>query len=196
MGEHPIKRRAVFLDRDGVLNRPIVRDGRPYPPSSVEQFQLYDDVAPTCAALKANGFILVVVTNQPDVGRGTQNRAVVEAMHRKLRMEVPAIDRIEVCYHGGDQSGQPCECRKPKTGMIVRAAGALGIDMGASYLIGDRWRDVQCGLAAGCRTIFIERGYREALRDAPAYTVKSFAEAIEAVLCDAQAGLHSDRVRR
>ena len=85
MGKHEVRRRAVFLDRDGVLNRPVVREGRPCPPQSVDEFALYDGVAEACTMLKDAGFLLIVVTNQPDVGRGTQSRAAVEAMHTKLR---------------------------------------------------------------------------------------------------------------
>lgn len=190
MGKHSLTRRAVFLDRDGVLSRPIVRDRRPYAPSALEDFELYDDAAQGCALLKGENFLLVVVTNQPDVGRGQVEPAIVQAMHRKLRADLPAIDRIEVCYHAGKRHGQPCDCRKPKPGMILRAARELSINLAASYLIGDRWRDIDCARAAGCRAIFIERGYNEALREKPDLVVSGFAQAADAVLCDAQAGLH------
>ncbi len=83
MGKPQVARAAVFLDRDGVLNRPVIRNGRPHPPASLEQFELYEDVADGCARLKAAGFLLVVITNQPDVGRGLQRRETVEAMHAK-----------------------------------------------------------------------------------------------------------------
>lgn len=191
MGKHSLKRRAVFLDRDGVLNRPVVRERRPYAPSSLADFELYDDAAQGCVALKAENFLLIVVTNQPDVGRGDLQPAIVQAMHRKLLADLPAIDRIEVCFHAGTRQGQPCDCRKPKPGMILRAARALSIDLAASYLIGDRWRDIDCARAAGCRAIFIERGYNEALREKPDIVVSGFGKAADAVLCDAQARLHS-----
>lgn len=193
MGKHFLKHRAVFLDRDGVLNRPVVRSGRPYPPTSLRDFQLYRDAAPSCALLKAENFLLVVATNQPDVGRGNQELAVVQAMHGKLRDDLPMIDRIEVCYHSGDRHGQPCDCRKPKPGMILRAARELNIDLAASYLIGDRWRDVDCAHAAGCRSIFIEHGYDEALREDPDFRVSNLAEATNVVLCDSRAGLDSSQ---
>lgn len=182
MGEHEVKRRAVFLDRDGVLNRPVVRDGRPFPPANPEEFELYPGVSAGCADLKAAGFVLIVVSNQPDVGRGTQTREAVEAMHEKLRMAVPALDAIEVCYHAGRRHGEPCDCRKPKPGMIVRAAASHGIDLPGSFLIGDRWRDVDCAKAAGCRAIFIDHGYNEPLREKPEFTVTTFGEAVALVL--------------
>ena len=182
MGEHEVGRRAVFLDRDGVLNKSIIRDGRPYPPSAIEEFELYQDVPAGCVQLAAAGYVLVVVTNQPDVGRKTQTRDKVEAMHRKMLEALPQIARVETCWHGGSDWGEPCECRKPKPGMILHAAKELEIDLTRSFMIGDRWRDVNCGRQAGCRTVFIDHGYSEDLRDKPDWTVKSFGEAVAVVL--------------
>lgn len=182
MGEHKIKKKAVFLDRDGVLNPPVVRNGLPFPPARVADFELYPDVADACKELKEAGFLLIVVTNQPDVGRGTQTREIVEAMHAKLRTILPSLDAIEVCFHGGAAHGDPCECRKPKPGMLSRAAATYEIDLGRSFLIGDRWRDVDCAHAAGCRAIFIDRGYREVLKEKPEFTVFTFREAVHTVL--------------
>ena len=182
MGEHEIRKRAVFLDRDGVLNRPVVRDGLSYPPARVEDFELYPDVVEGCQKLKDARFLLIVITNQPDVGRGTQTREMVEAMHTNLRTILPTLDGIEVCFHGGATHGDPCDCRKPAPGMLQRAAAAHAIDLAQSFLIGDRWRDVDCAHAAGCRAIFIDHGYREALKERPEFTVSNFAEAVRAVL--------------
>lgn len=182
MGEHQVSGRAVFLDRDGVLNRPVVRDGLPFPPASAGEFELYPDVAGGCRQLKEAGFCLIVVTNQPDVGRGTQSREAVEEMHAALRATVPEIDEIEVCFHAGSRHGDPCDCRKPKPGMVLRAAENHGIDLTRSYLIGDRWRDIDCAHAAGCRAVFIDHGYREPLREKPDFTVASFREAVNAIL--------------
>ena len=175
-------RRAVFLDRDGVLNRAVVRNGHPYPPSRVEDFELHDDVVAGCARLKAANFLLVVITNQPDVGRGKQSRETVEAMHLKMQSTVPSLDRIEICYHAGERYGDPCDCRKPRPGLILRAAAELKIDLGSSYVIGDRWRDVDCAHAAGCRAIFIQRSYEESLREMPDFTVTTFTDAVNTVL--------------
>jgi D-glycero-D-manno-heptose 1,7-bisphosphate phosphatase len=182
MGEHEIRKRAVFLDRDGVLNRSLVRDGRPFPPPRVEEFELYPGAANGCAQLKEAGFLLVVVTNQPDVGRGTQSREIVEAMHARLLAAIPSLDAIEVCFHAGSAYGEPCDCRKPKPGMLTRAAAAHAIDLSQSFLIGDRWRDVDCAHAAGCRAVFIDHGYREHLREKPDFTVSSFGDAVRAIL--------------
>jgi D-glycero-D-manno-heptose 1,7-bisphosphate phosphatase len=182
MGEHEVSHRAVFLDRDGVLNRPVVRDGLPFPPANLDEFQLYSDVAEGCQRLKNAGFISIVVTNQPDVGRGTQSREAIEAMHRALRAALPSLGGIEVCFHAGSRHGEPCDCRKPKPGMLLRAAARHGIDLKRSFLIGDRWRDVDCAHAAGCRAVFIDHGYSEALREKPEVTVSNFREAVKAVL--------------
>ena len=148
-------RPAVFLDRDGTLNAPVVRDGKPYPPATVAEFRLYDDVAPACRALHAAGYVLVVATNQPDVGRGTQTQIAVEAMHTRLLESIPEIARIEVCYEPGG-TNPPSEFRKPAPGMLRRAATTLNLDFAQSWMIGDRWRDVDCGASAGCRTIFLD----------------------------------------
>lgn len=176
-------RPAIFLDRDGTLNVQVIRDGKPFPPQNVEEFQLFEDVPAACHALAGAGFILVVVTNQPDVGRGTQSQAVVEAMHVKLKSLVPEITHIETCYDSG--RGEPSPRRKPEPGMILDAARQLNIDLATSWMIGDRWRDVDCGKRAGVGTIFIDFGYTEDLRSTPDFTVKNFAEAAGIVLAQA-----------
>jgi D-glycero-D-manno-heptose 1,7-bisphosphate phosphatase len=185
MGKHEVTHRAVFLDRDGVLNLAVIRDGRPYPPTCIEDFKLYDGVAAGCARLKAANFLLVVITNQPDVGRGRQTRETIDAIHMKMKSALPVLDRIETCYHAGERYGDSCDCRKPRPGMILRAAAELNIDLRASYIIGDRWRDIDCARAAGCRAIFIDRGYREGLREVPDFTVLNFNDAVNALLRDA-----------
>ncbi len=159
-------RRAIFLDRDGVINRPLIRAGKPYPPSSLVEFEILPRVAQACQALKDLEFLLVVVTNQPDVGRGTLAREVVETIHRSLLRQLP-IDRVMTCYHGGAVYGDPCDCRKPRPGMLFQAAEELKIDLAKSFMIGDRWRDVDCGFNAGCKTVFIDWGYEEKLKRDP-----------------------------
>ena len=185
MGKHQLKgdrRPCVFLDRDGVLNLALIRDGRPHPPRHLEEFKLHHDALNGCERLKQAGFLLVVVSNQPDVGRGTQSRAIVNAMNERLAALIPVLDGIETCFHGGADFHQSCLCRKPKPGMLHRAAEMMLIDLPSSYLIGDRWRDVDCARAAGCRAIFIDRGYSETLRHLPDVTVTTFDAAVTAVL--------------
>ncbi|MFZ5496120.1 MAG: D-glycero-alpha-D-manno-heptose-1,7-bisphosphate 7-phosphatase [Verrucomicrobiota bacterium] len=176
-------RPAVFLDRDGTLNVQVVRAGKPYPPDTLADFRLYDGVVEGCARLKAAGFALVVATNQPDVGRGKQAQSVVEAMHAHLRRLVPSLDLVQVCYHGGEAHGQPCDCRKPKPGMLTAAAAQLGLDLARSWMVGDRWGDIDAGHAAGCRTVFIDHGYAErAPARPPHFTVKTFPDAVGIIL--------------
>jgi D-glycero-D-manno-heptose 1,7-bisphosphate phosphatase len=177
------KRPAVFLDRDGTLNRQVIRDGKPYPPQTVEEFTLFADVPDGCRLLKQAGYLLVVATNQPDVGRGTQSEEVVTAMHVMLQNSVPCLDRIEVCFAPGQGiiSDQDYR-RKPAPGMIQDAAGALKIDLARSWMIGDRWRDIDCGKRAGVRTVFIDFGYTEELREKPDFVVKTFSEAARIII--------------
>ncbi|MBL9199238.1 MAG: HAD-IIIA family hydrolase [Opitutaceae bacterium] len=176
-------RPAIFLDRDGTLNRQLIRDGKPYPPATAAEFDLFPGVTESCAQLAAAGFVLVVVTNQPDVGRGTQSQAVVEAMHAKLLSLVPSLSRIEACYAPGQGVAHPdARRRKPEPGMLLDAARDLGLDLARSWMVGDRWRDIDCGRRAGVRTVFIDFGYTEELRAAPDFTVSSFAEAARTIL--------------
>jgi D-glycero-D-manno-heptose 1,7-bisphosphate phosphatase len=149
--------RAVFLDRDGVLNRAIVRDGKPYPPASLAELQIVEDAAGSLARLKNLGFLLLVVTNQPDVARGTQSLDMVQALHEALRRALP-LDDFLVCPHDDRDA---CRCRKPLPGLLLEAQACYGIDLGRSFLIGDRWRDIDAGRAAGCRTVQLDRHYRE-----------------------------------
>lgn len=175
------QRRAVFLDRDGVINRAVVRDGKPYPPDSVAELEILPGVPQALAALRAAGFLNVVVTNQPDVATGKQRREVVEAMHARLAREL-AVDAIKVCYHA---AADGCACRKPKPGMLLEAASDHGIDLATSYLVGDRWRDVAAGQAAGCRAAyFIDYGYREQQPAQPFVAVESLAAAARGILAD------------
>jgi D-glycero-D-manno-heptose 1,7-bisphosphate phosphatase len=148
----------VFLDRDGVLNRTTLgRDGIPRPPVDVEDLELLPGVEQACRDLRALGFALVVVTNQPDVARGTQSRVFVEAINRKIREALP-IDDVRSCFHD-DSDG--CVCRKPKPGLLIEASQALGLELATSYLVGDRWRDIEAGRRAGCITILVGDGYGE-----------------------------------
>ncbi len=172
--------RAVFLDRDGVINRALVRDNKPYPPSSLAEFQILPGVAEACAKLRRAGFLLVVATNQPDVGRGTLSQALVELLHEHMRRELP-LDRVEVCYHPG-KGASDCDCRKPRPGMLIRSASELGIDLAQSFMVGDRWRDIDCGHAAGCRTILIDYHYDEPLRQTPDHRTHSLAGAADIIL--------------
>jgi D-glycero-D-manno-heptose 1,7-bisphosphate phosphatase len=148
--------KAVFLDRDGVLNRAFVRNGKPYPPASPDELEILPDVPAALSLLKRSGFLLLVITNQPDVARGSQGHATVEQIHAVLRTALP-IDDFFVCYHDDPDH---CDCRKPKPGLLAQAAVKYGVDLGAR-----------------CRTIWIDRGYAEKTPSSPDATVRSCLEA-------------------
>jgi transaldolase len=153
-----LTRRAVFLDRDGVLNRALLRDGKPYPPSTEAEFEIFPEASECLDRLKKLRLKLIVVTNQPDVGRGTQDVAMVDRFHAKLAEALP-LDDILTCLH---DNASNCSCRKPKPGLLTEAAARHGLALRNCFMIGDRWRDVDAGASAGSRTIWIDRGYSEA----------------------------------
>ena len=164
---------AVFLDRDGVLNEAIIRNGKPYPPAHLSEFVIAYGARAALGELAREGFLLVVVTNQPDVARGKADRADVDKINTRLAAILP-LDGIEVCEH--DDKDQ-CECRKPKPGLILRARQKLGADLASSFMVGDRWRDIEAGRRAGCRTILIGDGYGESFPSAPTIKLPSLLEA-------------------
>ncbi|MBI2770776.1 MAG: HAD family hydrolase [Burkholderiales bacterium] len=165
-------RKAVFLDRDGVINRGVVRDGKPYAPTTLADFQLLPGAAEAMKALRAAGWLVIVATNQPDVATGKQSLATVNAMHQQLR-DAGLVDDIKVCFH---VDADHCACRKPKPGMLLEAAREHDIDLAASWMVGDRWRDIEAGQAAGCRTLFIDYGYAEKQPERPDGVVASLAD--------------------
>ncbi len=172
------RRRAVFLDRDGVINRAVALGGRSYPPASLDDFELLPDVPQAIQALRAADFRIVVATNQPDVGKGLQRREVVEAMHESLRRSLP-LDAIKVCYHTDEDR---CACRKPRPGMLLEAAQEWALELPRCVMVGDRWRDIEAGKAVGCKTILVQRGYEERQAEAPDAVVGSLAEASALIL--------------
>ena len=167
---------AVFLDRDGVINRAVVRDGKPYPPDGLNDLEVLPGVGDALARLKAAGFALIVVTNQPDVARGRQTAHTVNAMHDRLATLLP-IDEFRVCWH---DDGDSCDCRKPMPGLLTRVPL---YDIGRSFMVGDRWRDIEAGRRAGCRaSILIDYGYEENGVTEPSVRVGSLSEAAEWIL--------------
>jgi D-glycero-D-manno-heptose 1,7-bisphosphate phosphatase len=167
------RHRAVFLDRDGVINANLVRDRRPFAPTKLDEFYFLPGVAEAITRLKEAGFLIIIVTNQPDVPNGITSRETVEAMHSEVLRHLP-VDDIEVCFHT-DSDG--CECRKPKAGMLFNAAVKHAIDTTRSWMVGDRWRDIDAGREAGCATIFIDYGF---VQDKPVRADKIVASLTEA----------------
>jgi D-glycero-D-manno-heptose 1,7-bisphosphate phosphatase len=177
VGINQVIMRAVFLDRDGVINRTTVRDGKPHPPETLEELEVLDGVPDALSKLRKAGFRLIIVTNQPDVARGAQTRETVEAMHARLTSAL-AVDEIVACYHDGDA----CDCRKPKPGALIDAARRHDIELERSFMVGDRWRDIEAGQRAGCRCLFVDHGYREQQPAGPFVRVDSLAAAAEWIL--------------
>lgn len=167
-------RPCLFLDRDGVVNESIVREGKPYPPSDHGEVRYIPGIQSLCKAAHDAGWLVIIATNQPDVGRGTIPISFVEEIHSRMRQDL-MVDQIKTCYDPG--RGEESFYRKPAPGMLLEAAREHGIDLCSSYMIGDRWRDVACGKAAGCKTIFLDYGYDEELTVTPDFIVTTLREA-------------------
>jgi D-glycero-D-manno-heptose 1,7-bisphosphate phosphatase len=166
---------AIFLDRDGVLNEAVIKDGKPHPPLDVASMTILVDTSEVLKSLKTAGFILICVTNQPDVRRGKQTLANIMAMNQKIRDNLP-LDDLFVCYHDNKDD---CLCRKPKPGMLFMAAQKWHIDLAKSWMVGDRASDVAAGHSAGCHTIFLDFDYAEPKPSPEAdFTVGSLPEAV------------------
>lgn len=171
--------RAVFLDRDGILNEAIIQNGKPYPPRFLEEFSIIPGISERLEKLKKNGFFLIGVTNQPDVSRRITTRDFVNTLNTLILHKLP-IDEIFVCFHD-DRDG--CDCRKPLPGLFYQARDRYGIRLENSYMIGDRWRDIESGTGAGCKTIFVDYGYQEPSPiEAADYSCKSPIEALDWIL--------------
>ena len=171
--------RAVFLDRDGVINQAIIRDEKPYPPATIDELVIAPEARGSLDDLKRAGFILIVVTNQPDVARGLQTLEAVETIHTALRKALP-LDDFFVCIH---DDWAHCDCRKPQPGLLFKASREYDVDLSRSFMIGDRWRDVEAGANAGCATIWIDNGYRERQPSVePSAMVKSLRAAADWIL--------------
>lgn len=171
-------KRAVFLDRDGVINRAFVREGRSYPPASLDEVEILPKVKLALNDLKTAGYLLIVVTNQPDVATGKTSKLVVDQINNHLGNSLP-IDEFRTCYHDDKDD---CHCRKPLPGSFLDAAREHQIDLNHSFMVGDRWRDIEAGTAAGCKTFFINYGYQEKQPDFPDFIVSSLAEAAEIII--------------
>ena len=177
-GAKPKLKPAVFLDRDGVLIRTFVRNGVPHPPDHLSEMEVLPGIHEALKRLKDAGLELIVVTNQPDVARGTQPRETIEEMNAQLTRDLQ-LDGVFVCYH---DNADGCTCRKPKAGLILQAAEAHGLDVAASFMVGDRWSDIAAGASAGCRTLLVDRPYSDRGRCAPDFVVDDLPAAAEIIL--------------
>ncbi len=167
-------RPGVFLDRDGVVNRAAVVDGHPFPPATVDDLEILPGVEEACTELRRAGLAVIVVTNQPDVARGTATRTSIEAINQAVCARVP-VDDLVVCFH---DDGDCCTCRKPAPGLLMEAAERWSIDLARSVMVGDRWCDIEAGRRAGCSTVWIDNGYSERRPEDPDATAPTLAEAV------------------
>lgn len=175
-------RSAVLLDRDGVLNRVFVRDGVSHPPAHPGEFELLPGVAEALGRLSAAGFALAVVTNQPDVARGAQTREGVEALNDLVRSALPVLG-VLTCYH---DTSDDCPCRKPRPGLLLEAGQRWGLDLARSFMVGDRWSDVEAGRAAGCRTVLVDLPWSGRSRCQPDHCVRDLPGAADWILSISQ----------
>jgi D-glycero-D-manno-heptose 1,7-bisphosphate phosphatase len=171
-------RRAVFLDRDGVVSRAVLRHGKPYSPATLSDLRLLPGVREACTKLRESGFALILITNQPDISRGLVSAQQVSEMNARLQRFL-RLDGVGVCPH--DDSAR-CSCRKPEPGLLFEAARVWNIDLESSFIVGDRWRDIEAGHRAGCRPIFVDYGYAEKRPDGPFVGVRSLRDASQWIL--------------
>jgi D-glycero-D-manno-heptose 1,7-bisphosphate phosphatase len=167
------KNRAVFIDRDGVLVKTNIVDGKSYAVRSLSNFNIFPEAATALALLKTSGYLVIVITNQPDVSNKLIKKSVIEEMHTKLTSEL-LIDAIFTCYHGQNEG---CPCRKPQPGLLLEAAATHHIDFSKSFMIGDRKSDIVAGQSVGCYSIFIDRDYSEPKPKNPDGIAKNVREA-------------------
>ena len=173
-----MKNKALFLDRDGVINQAIIRNNKGYAPGSVEELRLVDGILEVTQYFKKRGFLIIGVTNQPDVVRGKFPLESVLSINKKL-MELVPLDEIFVCFHDDKDA---CECRKPRPGLLTDAAKKYDIDCTKSIIIGDRWKDVAAGLACGCQTVFLDYEYDEKYEGPRAHlTIKNLQELLQSM---------------
>lgn len=172
-------RKAIFLDRDGVLNKAIVKNKRPYSPTTLDDLIIPEEVCPALNSLKEAGYLLICVSNQPDVARGKITSALILEMNNKLCQALP-LDEIKICYHDDNEG---CLCRKPLPGLLLEAARDYDINLPRSYMVGDRWRDIDAGKHAGCQTILIQYHYDEKTsQNKPDYVTDSLSSAAKWIL--------------
>lgn len=171
-------KKAVFLDRDGVINHVKLLENKPHPPSSLAELRYCDGAIEAIGNLLENKFLVVVVTNQPDIARKSTTQYAIDRIHARMRKDL-GIQHFYICPHDDRDF---CDCRKPKPGLLFKAASDLAIDLKKSYLVGDRWKDISAGQAAGCINFFINYNYSEVKPNVPYDEVSSLGEAVSIIL--------------
>jgi len=172
-----IKNKAIFLDRDGVVDRVIMREGKPSSPWRFEEFEILPDVKECLEEFKRMGFLNIVFTNQPDISRGFLRIEDLEKMHKVIAERLP-VDEIEFCPHDDKDN---CSCRKPKPGLILKAAQKWSIDLKRSYVVGDGWKDIGAGKAVGCKTFLIRREYNKDFQTGYDFEITNLKKMVEII---------------
>ena len=170
-------RKAIFLDRDGVINKIFIKNGLPFSPDTFDQLEILTGVKESILRLKKLNFLCLVATNQPDVSRGKIKKKTIVKMNNYLKHEIE-LDDVFVCYHDDHDN---CRCRKPKSGLLLDAAKKWDVDLKKSFMIGDRWKDIEAGKSAGCKTIFIDCDYNEKKPNSPNFTTDSLINAVRII---------------
>lgn len=181
--------KAIFLDRDGVLNQAIIKNGKPYPPRTLSEVTIDSDVLPALLALKNVGFILIGITNQPDIARGVTDYETVTSINNALCQQLP-LHEIKVCYH---DDADHCECRKPKSGLLLQSAKQYNLDLSSCFMIGDRWKDIAAGQKVNCKTIWLNRHYLEPEPENPDYITSTLADAANWILSNTSRSLADEK---
>jgi D-glycero-D-manno-heptose 1,7-bisphosphate phosphatase len=173
-----MSQRTIFLDRDGVINKIVFRDGKPGSPRHLDEFDLETGVDALLSRLRAAGYKLFVVTNQPDVARGVLGAKTLQIMTDRI-LEKLLVDGVRICPHDDRDT---CDCRKPRPGMLVKLAQEYDLDLRESYLIGDSRKDTLAAERAGCRSIILDRSYNQGV--AADRRVADLAEAVDVILAE------------
>lgn len=174
--------KAFFLDRDGVINKVILKNNKPFPPYNIKALKILPGVPEALEKIMRHNFLIIVITNQPDVSRGITSKSTVESINDFLISNLP-INKIYTCYHDNQDK---CDCRKPKPGSLIKASIEFSIKLKDSFMVGDRKSDIEAGNSVGCKTIFIDKGYNEPRPKLYDYSFKSLDQAINGVLKNAQ----------
>jgi D-glycero-D-manno-heptose 1,7-bisphosphate phosphatase len=175
----PMSQKSVFLDRDGVINKIVYRDGKPTSPRNIEEFEFEEGVEAALSRLDAQGFKLFVVTNQPELARGLLTKESLCVMTERI-LSLLKIEEVRICPHDNDDD---CRCRKPQPGMLVELAHKYELSLKESYIVGDNWKDSCAGRSAGCKSIILNRSYN--LEDPADWRVPDLGGAVD-LICASQ----------
>lgn len=164
-------KKAIFFDRDGTLIKTnLSKKNTPIAIKTIKELKIFSSVPSILKKLK-NDYLIFIITNQPDVGRKKNTKKNVKKINDYLLKTLP-ITKIYTCYC----STNNCKYRKPKPGMILKASKEYNLDLKKSFVIGDRFKDINAGRAANCKTIFIDKNYNEKIKKKPLFVINNFKE--------------------